>query len=95
MKRWLPGCYCHACGKCTHVATWRFPHAYLNSCSNCIDCPNADRVMSSRGFSNRSPFVMSKWFLFRYAVGGILGYIGAIIQPRIDYAPMKKKNEAA
>jgi hypothetical protein len=99
MKRWLPSCYCHTCGRCTHVATWRFPHVYLSSCRNCIDCPNSDRVMrpwNGVRVSSLPPFVMGPWFLFRYAVGGILVYVGgAIIQPKMDYTPMKKNDEAA
>lgn len=72
---WHPLCYCHICGICTHKAVVRFPERFLNSCNNCLYCPNASRVLVG-------PFYpLSISYLFRYVVAGMMHYVASRIQP--------------
>jgi len=72
------GCYCHECGQCTHVGTYRFPARYLNSCENCLTCPNSGRLLWGDYYGvekSSANFRIGRWYKFRtllsYSVHGL------------------------
>jgi len=86
-SRFGPKCYCWACGQCTHDAKFRFYKRYQNSCEACLTCENAGRALWDPWPNNSNEgqsvhYEMSRWYKFRYALGNVVSYIGAVIQPK-------------
>jgi hypothetical protein len=82
LKGWLPGCYCHTCGQCSHYAIYRFPGRYHNSCEACLTCPSSEHHLwkphetpAFVGAGASGYFRMSAWYRARYWAECFIGYL--------------------
>ena len=81
---WAPGCYCHECGQCQHLARYRFYGRYLNSCEVCLTCPNSHTLWApwQNGAGHTKHFEMSRTYRAQYWLAGLIHYLGAKASPK-------------
>jgi hypothetical protein len=83
--RTQPSCYCHACGQCSHVATYRFPARLLNSCEACLVCDGSRYLWGDRYGDGQVPssahFRMGLWYRLRAALSVCVHLVACRIDP--------------
>lgn len=99
LQGFLPTCYCHACGLCTHRAAYRFYRRFHNTCEVCMSCPHSSALWDESwgdGSRGTEHLKMSPWYLTRCFIGNFLLYVGgALILPQDPPLPQKAELEAS
>jgi len=97
LKLWLPGCYCHECGQCTHFGSFRFPARFITSCVACLTCSNSQRVLYEdwrNGPMDSRSFRMTRWYKCQYWMGCFIQWVGAHFIPKDSDYPVEPPTEA-